>query len=144
MTRLTFLFLLAAVVAAQNSEKRIIPIDSTQKQTFERQRKVGVAILVGVTKYPRYSGLGELRYPGRDVDLLEQELVRQRYTVLSLKDGEATKGAVLNAIQQAGEVVDPKDGTIVFFFSGARIRRPEHELPGYFRRGQQQSGAERS
>jgi hypothetical protein len=29
---------------------------------------VGVAILVGVGKYPRYSGLSELHYPGTDVE----------------------------------------------------------------------------
>jgi hypothetical protein len=118
ITRTIALLLLAAPGAAQNGEKRVVPLDPAQRQVFERQRSVGVAILVGVTKYPRYSGLGELRYPGRDVDLLEKELARQRYTVVSLKDGEATRGAVLNAIRQAGEVVDQKDGTIVFFFSG--------------------------
>ena len=63
---------------------------------------MGVAILVGVAKYLRYGGLSELRYTGRDVDLLEQERTRQRYAVLALKDREATKGAVLNAIRQAG------------------------------------------
>jgi Caspase domain len=117
MRRLPTIFI-ALCAAAQTREKRIVPIDPNQRQTFEKQRKVGVAILVGVGKYPRYSGLTELRYPGRDVDLLAKELESQRYVVTALKDGEATRGSVLNAIQQAGEVVDQKNGTIAFFFSG--------------------------
>jgi Skp family chaperone for outer membrane proteins len=103
---------------AQGREKRVTPVDSTQRATFERDRKVGVAILVGIGTYPRYSGLGELRYPARDADLLESELSAQRYTVITLKNAEATRGAILNAIRQSGEVIDAERGTLVFFFSG--------------------------
>jgi hypothetical protein len=103
---------------AQGREKRVTPVDAAQRATFERERKVGVAILVGIGQYPRYSGLGDLRYPTRDADLLETELSTQRYVVTSLKDTEATRGAILNAIRQAGEVIDAEHGTFVFFFSG--------------------------
>ncbi len=103
---------------AQGREKRVTPVDAAQRATFERERKVGVAILVGIGKYPRYSGLGELHYPSRDADVLESELTAQRYVVTTLKDGEATRGAILNAIRQSGEVIDAEHGTLVFFFSG--------------------------
>lgn len=93
-----FVFLVALSIAqfgvpfcaprrAQVGEKRITPVDAPRRATFERERKVGVAILVGIGKYPRYSGLGELRYPPRDADLLESELSLQRYIVATLKDG---------------------------------------------------------
>jgi hypothetical protein len=108
----------SAQLSAQGREKRVTPVDAAQRATFERDRKVGVAILVGIGKYPRYSGLGELRYPPRDADLLESELTAQRYVVTTLKDGEATRGAILNAIRQSGEVIDAEHGTLVFFFSG--------------------------
>jgi hypothetical protein len=104
--------------SAQGREKRVTPVDAAQRATFERERKVGVAILVGIGKYPRYSGLGELRYPPRYADALESELSAQRYVVTTLKDGEATRGAILNAIRQSGEVIDAEHGTLLFFFSG--------------------------
>jgi len=43
---------------------------------------VGVAILVGVGKYPRYSGLSELHYPGTDVDTLAAALRKRGQTGL--------------------------------------------------------------
>lgn len=109
---------LPVLAAAQVREKRVVPLDSTQIQGFESRRRAGVAILVGVGRYPRYSQLAELKYPGRDVDLLEKELTNQRYSVVALKDAEATREAVLNAIRQAGEVLDPASGVMLFFFSG--------------------------
>ena len=114
----TLLALVAATSPSQTREKRIVPIDSAQRPGFETRRHTGVAILVGVGNYPRYSGLSTLRYPDRDVDLLEKELTAQRYTVVTLKDGEATRAAILNAIKQAGEVLDPASGVMLFFFSG--------------------------
>ena len=88
-------------------------------QLFERKHgSVVVAILVGVGKYPRFSGFGELHYPERDVDLLGKELASQHYQVLKLSDGDATKESILNAISQAGEAIDPSKSSIIFFFSG--------------------------
>src|SRR5436305_613579 len=78
------------------AQKRITPLDPAQRAGFEQRRKAGIAIVVGVGKYPRYSGLGDLNYTSRDADLLAEELNRQRYTVITLKDSEATRGAVLN------------------------------------------------
>lgn len=112
------IFATSAVLGAQVREKRVVPLDPQQREGFETRRRAGVAVLVGVGRYPKYSGLGELRYPARDVDLLEKELTAQRYAVVSLKDGDATRAAVLNAIRQAGEVLDPDSGVMIFFFSG--------------------------
>jgi Caspase domain len=122
-TRRALLAILAvsAIARAQVREKRVVPLDGAQRQGFETRRRAGVAILVGVGKYPRYSQLSELRYSSRDVELLEKELAAQRYLVVQLKDGEATRAAVRNAIHQAGEVLDPAQGVRLFFFSGHRF-----------------------
>jgi len=76
----------------------VAPVASDQAARFTRADTVGVAILVGVGKYPLYSGLSHLQYPAVDVDTLAATLKSQRYAVLSLKDSDATKEAVLNAI----------------------------------------------
>jgi len=111
--------LASSVLLSQGREKRVVPLPANDTQVFERTHgSVGVAILVGVGKYPRFSGFGELRYPERDVDLLAKELTSQHYQVVSLTDGDATKESILNAIRQAGEVIDPAKSSIVFFFSG--------------------------
>ena len=108
--------LLAMIPAAsQVLEKRLTPVDNTQAAKFNKADTVGVAILVGVSKYPRYSGLSELRYPAVDVDTLAATLKGQRYLVLTLKDADATKGSILNAIQQAGEAMAGENLTAIFF-----------------------------
>jgi hypothetical protein len=91
---------------------------------FERGRSVGIAILVGVGKYPRFSGFGELQYPERDVELLDKELTTQHYQVISLADGDATKESILNAISQAEEAIDPdRNGSIIFSSPAMAMRR---------------------
>ncbi len=100
------------------NEKRVAPVASDQAARFNRADTVGVAILVGVGKYPLYSGLSHLQYPAVDVDTLAATLRSQRYSVLSLKDSDATKEAVLNAISQAGEALAGANQTVIFFFSG--------------------------
>ena len=112
----TVLMLAGSVLPAQQRAKRIAPVDPGVRQTFERQPKV--AVLAGVGHYPQRSGLGQLRYPARDVDALEAELTRQSYKVVSLKEQEATKGSLIQALHDAGELVDRGSGTVLFFFSG--------------------------
>jgi hypothetical protein len=124
MKAITIFFLIlltglnTSVAFSQGREKRIAPIDTGKAAQFNRAQTVGVAVLVGVGKYPRYGGLSELRYPARDVDLVGATLDKQRYLVFSLKDSDATKASVLNAIKQAGEAVAGENLTLVFFFSG--------------------------
>jgi hypothetical protein len=104
------------LLTAQTREKRVSPVDSNLRQSFERQAKL--AVLVGVGQYPSRSGLNQLRYPARDVDLLEAELKKQGYTTVALKDYEATRGSIVKVLQDAAEVVDRGSGTVLFFFSG--------------------------
>jgi len=86
------LILSALLALSQGREKRVVPLPTSETQVFERRHgSVGVAILVGVGKYPRFSGFGELRYPERDVELLDKELTAQHYQVIPLTDGNATK-----------------------------------------------------
>jgi hypothetical protein len=78
---------------------------------------MGVAILVGVAKYPPFSGLTDLLYPLDDLDSVARELSRQGYLIVSLKNGEATRTRILDAIDQS---IAPLQGhgTLIFFFSG--------------------------
>jgi hypothetical protein len=103
-------------LSAQTRQKRIAPVDGNARQNFERQVKV--AILGGVGHYPAHSRLTELHYPARDVELLAAELKRQGYTVVSLEEQEATRGAIEQALRDAAQMVDAGAGTVLFFFSG--------------------------
>jgi len=98
---------------AQIREKWIVPVNDDQRQNSDRQPKVA-----GISHYPTRSGLSQLQYPAHDVDLLEAELVKQRYKVVSLKDQEATRGSIEQALRDAGELVDRRSRTFLFFFSG--------------------------
>jgi hypothetical protein len=114
-------FLLHA--AQTGNAKRVVPINAAQASEFKASDSVGVAILVGVGKYPPFSHLGQLRYPGADVESTAAALKAQRYSVVTLKDSDATRESVLNAISEAGgamadELKAHKSLTIIFFFSG--------------------------
>ena len=102
---------------AQNAyEKRITPVEPSQRTGFEKQVKV--ALLVGVGAYPAGSGLGPLKYPARDVALLGAELTRQGYLVRRLVDSEASRGMVRRSIEELSDALDPGEGTFVFYYSG--------------------------
>ncbi len=105
-----------ALEQAQTRAKRVTPLDTTQKQSFERQAKV--AVLAGVGKYASRSGLTSLQFPAHDVDLIQAELEKQGYKVVALKDAEATRGAIEQSLTDAKDLVDQNSGTILFFFSG--------------------------
>src|ERR1700704_473260 len=77
-TATTVLLLTSCLSAvAQTHEKRIVPVGSSERDSFEHQTKV--ALLVGVGHYTSRSGLSTLQYPERDVDQLDAELTRQGY-----------------------------------------------------------------
>ncbi len=76
-----------------------------------------VAIVVGVSAYPRSSGIAPLHYAAADARTLAEELARHGYRVTTLVDDEATRGSVLGALAAAAEAVDPR-GTVLFYFSG--------------------------
>ena len=49
----------SSLLRSQGREKRVTPLPSSKTQLFERSHgSVGVAILVGVGKYPTFSGFG--------------------------------------------------------------------------------------
>ena len=53
------LILSALLALSQGREKRVVPLSTSETQVFERRHgSVGVAILVGVGKYPTFSGFG--------------------------------------------------------------------------------------
>jgi hypothetical protein len=70
-------------------EKRIKPVPGQDKERFDRQRRAGIAIPVGVGDYPPFSGFGELPYPSADAEQLAAELEKPRYLVISLKESDA-------------------------------------------------------
>jgi tetratricopeptide (TPR) repeat protein len=114
-TVLVAMSLAPACLFAQQA-KRIGRVPEAQRQTFEKQAKV--AVLAGVGHYPSRSGLSELRFPARDVDLLGAELEKQGYRVVALKEQEAVKGSIVQALKDAAGMVEKEQGTILFFFSG--------------------------
>jgi formylglycine-generating enzyme required for sulfatase activity len=116
LRRILIPLLLAACLRGQGRPKRVERLPDAQRQSFERQPKV--AVLAGVGHYPSRSGLSTLQYPARDVDQLEAELRSQGYKVVALKEQEATKGSVVQALRDAAELVDKDSGTVLFFFSG--------------------------
>jgi hypothetical protein len=112
----TLLLAISSFAIAQTREKRIVPVDSGLRQSFERQPKI--AVLAGIGTYPSRSGLSRLRYPAHDVELLQSVLTHQGYKVVALKEQEATKTSIEQALKDAAELVDRGSGTVLFFFSG--------------------------
>ncbi len=110
------LFATVAFAAAQAREKRVVPVNADLRQSFESQAKV--AVLAGVGVYPSRSGLSRLRFPSHDVDLLQAELSKQGFKVVALKEQEATRGSIEQALKDAAELIDRGRGTLLFFFSG--------------------------
>jgi uncharacterized caspase-like protein len=97
-------------------EKRIVPIAGAQREQFEKQPKI--AVLVGISAYPDGSGLQPLKYPTSDVEDLAAELGKQGYSVRKLTDGQATRGIIARTLSQIADVLDPNQGTLLFYFSG--------------------------
>ncbi len=90
--------------------------DNAALRSFDGEPRV--AVLVGIAAYPAASGLPPLKYSAEDVDRLRLEFVRQGYQVVALKDQQATRAAVRQALRNAADLMQPRKGTLVFFFSG--------------------------
>ena len=97
-------------------EKRVSPVASDEKQSFQKQVKV--ALVVGVSKYPEVSGFSALHYAASDAADLAALLKTQGYLVSVLTDNNATRGAIVRTFHQLSETIDPDQGTLVFYFSG--------------------------
>ncbi len=59
-----------------------------------------------------------MRYPAHDADRVSEALIEQGYRVLLLKEQQATRGSIEQALRNAAEFVDQSSATVVFFFSG--------------------------
>jgi tetratricopeptide (TPR) repeat protein len=117
--RLLAIALSVITVSAAQQEgrpKRVIAVLPQEVQAFERQAKV--ALLVGVGDYPESGGLSRVRYAASDVTALATALDDDGYTVRSLINSEATRGAVRKALRDMAELVDKDQGTALFYFSG--------------------------
>lgn len=59
-----------------------------------------------------------LEFPGEDVQALQSVLEAQGYRTLTLVDAQATREAVRGAIRTVAELLDGRDSTLLFHFSG--------------------------
>ena len=83
------------------------------------QRSKNVAIVVGVEKYDQASsGLSPLQYAADDAVKLATVFSQNRYVVKRLVDQQAGKHQILATIRNAAKLIDPKNSTLVFSFSG--------------------------
>jgi formylglycine-generating enzyme required for sulfatase activity len=114
--RWTVALLAATQLLGQSRAKRLEVVPDAERSSFARSRKV--AIVVGVGKFPARSGIGELKYPARDADMVDAELTRLGYTVIPLKDSEATRAAVRKSLRDVKDILEGRDATLVFYFTG--------------------------
>ena len=112
----TLLFGLCFLLAGQNRDLRIEPIDAAARRSFEKQVKV--ALVVGISVYPQGSGLSSLKYAARDADVLGAALKSQGYLVRKLVDSDATRAVIRRTLRELSDVVSPDEGTFLFFFGG--------------------------
>jgi len=88
-----------------------------EQTAFRRSSKF--AILVGIANYPKYSGISRLDFPPRDVDLIGTELKKLGYTIVSLKDQDATREAIRGTLHNLAESLSGnRNSTVIFYFSG--------------------------
>jgi hypothetical protein len=79
------------------------------------------ALLVGIDHYPFFTPESQLRGCGHDIDLMAQVLEDRfdfpRRRIRKLRDGEATREGILQALEDLAENVPP-GAVVVFHFSG--------------------------
>jgi hypothetical protein len=97
-------------------EKRIVPVAQQERASFERQLKV--AVVVGISRYPAGSGLEPLHYGGKDAADIAAELKTQGYAVRLLTDSDASRGLIRRTLTGLRDVIDPDQGTLLFYYSG--------------------------
>ena len=102
--------------SAETQKKTFTRVDVEEQQRFNQEEKV--ALVVGVGDYPKHSGLSRLNYADDDARVISDQLKQLGYRVKVLVNAEATKGAVLNLLEQFGQILDKDQGTLLFYFSG--------------------------
>jgi hypothetical protein len=98
---------------AEETAKGLVRLQEAPK--FQKENKV--AVIVGVNTYDRSTGLKSLRYAASDAINLSNMLKNQGYTVRLLRNHEAGKYRIINAIQEVGKLLGGK-GTFLFAYSG--------------------------
>jgi hypothetical protein len=82
------------------------------------QQEDRVAVIVGIDAYQPESDFRPLNYAVKDAEALKITLEKRGYKVKLLTNGQAKKHFILQAIQEAGKLLEPERGTLVFFFTG--------------------------
>ena len=98
------------------------PSPAPDSQPFLAERKV--AVVVGISEYPKASGFPKLKYAAKDAKDLASALEKQGYKTQLLMDQDAMKNGIRDALQTVQDQLnqDRKEeklqGTILFAFSG--------------------------
>ena len=87
-----------------------------EAEQFSGQDKI--AIIVAIEEYLEESGFRALDYAVEDGEALAATLDRQGYLVKTFYNHRAKKHFILDAIDNAGKLLNPDQGTLVFFFAG--------------------------
>ena len=117
LKQLGLLLGLGLVLLSSNTQaNRNVELEQ-ESQTFSSGNKV--AVVVGINKYSRLSGLKNLKYARSDAQIINSVLdKRHGYETTSLLGSDANKNHILAAIQNAGSRLRGKNGTLIFFFAG--------------------------
>ena len=113
---IAFFFAAGWEAIPQSYEKRIRVVPAEESGAFLKEAKV--AVLAGVSEYGKDSRLSPLKYAVRDTDALARILEEQGYSTIVLRDLDASKSGILQALKNAAHALEPGKGTLLFFFSG--------------------------
>jgi len=77
-----------------------------------------VALVVGISAYPKGGRIGSLKYASKDAELMRDVLKSQGYEVRFLGDSEAIGKIIENNLRDLSQAAVAPDGTLLFFFAG--------------------------
>ena len=96
-------------------EKGLQRLPQAADQFAKEQR---IAIIVGIDQYHPNSGFRNLQYAVDDAKALAEQFEKQRYTTKLILDSDAKEHFILQAISEAGKLLEKQQGTLVFVFTG--------------------------
>jgi hypothetical protein len=96
-------------------QKRLVALAPSEIKEFDKYPKL--AIVVGVGAYSQ-TGFAQLDYAAKDALDMGKTLGQLGYVVCTLTDGAASLNLLKQKLQEVEDTLDPKDGTIIFYFSG--------------------------
>lgn len=91
-------------------------ISAEDRAKFAKEEKL--ALIIGISDYPDGSGLSRLEYADDDARDLGRQFAKMGYRVKVLVNSEATRGVILNRIDELANLLDKDQGTFVIAFSG--------------------------